>query len=75
VWKADGVLITRPRNVVTWIELDAAGCAFMDACAAGLTVADAADAALATHGEVDFARMMSALMTAGAFGAIRHTAA
>ncbi len=75
VWKADGVLITRPRNVVTWIELDAAGYAFMDACAAGLTVADAADAALATHGEVDFARMMSALMTAGAFGAIRHTAA
>jgi hypothetical protein len=66
-WRAEGALITRPHDAVKWVELDAAGCAFLDACAAGLTMADAADAVLAAHGEVDFTQLMSMLITAGAF--------
>jgi hypothetical protein len=46
-WRAEGALLTRPRDVVESIPLDAAGASFLDACAAGGTLADAAAAALA----------------------------
>ena len=39
-----GVLIVRPDDAVRWIGLDEAGCAFMDACAAGATLVEAAQA-------------------------------
>ena len=32
-WRAEGALITRPRDAVQWIELDRAECAFLDSCA------------------------------------------
>jgi Putative DNA-binding domain len=67
VWSGEGALLTRPAGAVTWVSLDAAGCAFMDACAAGLTLAQAASAALARHADTDLARLMATLLQAGAF--------
>ncbi len=66
-WQPEGALLVRPRDVVEWIALDAAGCAFLDACAAGATVAAAAQAALEVQGNADLARLMSTLLETGAF--------
>ena len=69
-WQAEGALLTRPDDAVLWISIDAAGCAFLDACAAGGTLAAAAQAALDANGNADLAPLMSELLTAGAFGRI-----
>jgi hypothetical protein len=66
-WHPEGALLVRPRDAVAWIALDAAGCAFLDACAAGATLAEAAQAALDVQGNVDLERLMSNLLAAGAF--------
>jgi hypothetical protein len=34
-WRAEGALITRPRDTVRWIAIDAAECAFLDAGSTG----------------------------------------
>ncbi len=67
-WRGEGVLVVRPGAAVEHAELDAAACAFLDACAAGRTLADAAAAALALSAETDLARLMAQLLEAGAFG-------
>ncbi len=69
-WKPEGALLVRPRDVVQWLAIDAAGCAFLDACAAGRTLGAAAETALAAQNDVDLARLMSTLLAAGAFSAI-----
>lgn len=61
----------RPRGAVEDIDLDAAGCAFLDACAAGRTLADAALAALEVDPGTDLARLTAALLAAGAFADVR----
>jgi hypothetical protein len=66
-WRAEGALLVRPRDAVEWLALDAAGCAFLDACAAGGTLAAAAQAALDVQGDADLARLMATLLAAGAF--------
>jgi hypothetical protein len=68
VWRGEGVLLVRPRGRVENAALDAAGCAFLDACAAGETLAEAAAAALAVDARADLAQLMSQLLEAGAFG-------
>jgi hypothetical protein len=68
-WRGEGVLIVRPREAVQSVDLDRAGCAFLDACRAGRTLADAAQAALAADANVDIARLMAQLLRAGAFAA------
>jgi len=67
VWTGEGALLTRPAGAVTWTALDAGGCAFLDACAAGRPLAEAADAALARQPASDLARLMASLLDAGAF--------
>lgn len=67
-WRGEGVLLVRPGGRVENLDLDAAGCAFLDACAAGATLADAASAALAAGGQADLVRLMAQLLQAGAFG-------
>lgn len=62
-WRPEGVLVVRPGDAVRWIELDEAGCAFMDACAAGATLIEAAQAVPA--GGV--AGLLASLLAAGAF--------
>ena len=44
-WQPEGALLTRPGDSVQWCALDRAGCVFLDTCAAGGTLADAAQAA------------------------------
>lgn len=66
-WHPDGALITRPEGAIRWQALNAPGCAFVDACAAGLPLAHAAEAALATDSDTDLAGLMQQLLAAGAF--------
>ena len=66
-WKSEGALVVRPSDTVRWVAIDAAACAFLDACANGLTLAAATDAALEMQADTDLARLMSELLTAGAF--------
>ncbi len=73
-WHGEGVLIVRAQAVVEWIPLDKSDCAFLDACAAGGTLADAAAAALAADAHADLAALMAKTLGAGAFGQrARHT--
>ena len=67
VWTGEGALLTRPASAVTWTALDAAGCAFLDACAAGRPLAHAASEALALQASTDLAQLMAGLLNAGAF--------
>ncbi len=69
-WRGEGALVLRPRARVEHLELDAAGCAFLDACAAGRDLAAAALEALAREPSADLARLMQRLLEAGAFGAM-----
>jgi Putative DNA-binding domain len=70
-WCAEGVLIARPHGVVETTVLDEAGCAFLDFCAAGGTVAEAAQASLAVDGNADLQRLMATLLAAGAFARLQ----
>ena len=65
-WHSDGALIVRPGDAVDWRELDEAGCAFLDACAAGRTLAQAAEAAISVSPAADLAALMARLLDAGA---------
>ena len=67
-WRGEGALLTRPQGVVQWAQLDAAGCALLDACAAGRPLAEAAAAAVEAHEDEDLTRLMKILLEAGAFG-------
>ncbi len=71
-WRAEGALLTRPRDAVAWCALDRAGCAFLDSCAAGSTVAEAAQAALDADDAADLSRLIATLLDAGAFSRIRN---
>lgn len=69
-WHGEGALVVRPFDRVEFIELGRAEVAFLDACAAGKTLSDAAMAALAADGAVDLSQTMARLLAAGAFGRI-----
>ena len=71
-WRAEGVLVVRPGGSVGNVDLDAAGCEFLDACASGGTLADAAAAALTVDAHADLAHLMSQLLEAGTFGRMDH---
>lgn len=73
-WQPEGALLTRPGDAVEWRALDAAGCAFLDACAAGGTLAQAAQAALQAQGATDLTVLFSTLIQAGAFARITEGA-
>lgn len=64
-WRGEGVLIVRRDGVVESVDLDAAGCAFLDACAAGRPLAAAAEAALARSPATDLATLLATLLRAG----------
>jgi hypothetical protein len=66
-WRGEGALLTRPHGVVQWAQLDAAGCALLDACAAGRPLSAAADAAIDAHRDADLAQLTKVLLEAGAF--------
>lgn len=66
-WRPEGALLVRPHDVVEWIALDAAGCAFLNACSAGDSLGEAAHVVLQQHGDVDLAQLLAKLLEAGAF--------
>lgn len=63
-----GVLIVRPNDAVEIHAFDLAGCAFLDACAHGGPLADAAVASLEADPHADLSRLMARLLNVGAFG-------
>ncbi len=66
-WRGEGALLTRSADVVEWTGIDHAACRFLDACAAGESVALAIDAALDAAADADPARMIATLLDAGAY--------
>ena len=71
-WRGEGALLARPRGAVLWVQLDAAGCAFLDVCAAGRPLAEAAVAALEAQEDADLAQLTKTLLEAGAFARMSH---
>jgi len=69
-WHAEGALITRPRDAVIFRAVGKADCVFLDACAAGLPLADAADRALAADPGADLAALLEGLLRSGAFASL-----
>ncbi|MEW6691200.1 MAG: DUF2063 domain-containing protein, partial [Pseudomonadota bacterium] len=67
-WRGEGALIVRPLEKVEHLGLDAAGCAFLDACGAGRDLAAAAQAALARDARCNLTLLMKRMLEAGAFG-------
>jgi hypothetical protein len=73
-WHGEGALLVRPDSEVSWVQLDLAGCTFLDACAAGRPLPEAAEAALAAQEDADLAALMKTLLEAGAIGRMRRVA-
>jgi hypothetical protein len=69
-WHGEGSLLTRPQDSVFWCEPQRADVAFLDACAAGQTLGDAAAAALSVQADVDLSHMLAKLLRAGAFAGL-----
>ena len=66
VWQGEGVLLTRPVDHVTWRPLTPGGVAFLDACAQGRLLEQAAGAALDVQPDTDIADLLAQLLSAGA---------
>ncbi|SEA07462.1 DNA-binding domain-containing protein [Variovorax sp. YR216] len=66
-WRSEGALITRPRDAVRSCAIGEADCAFLDACATGLPLAEAAERASDANPEADLAALLEGLLRAGAF--------
>jgi len=66
-WRGEGALLTRPGDTVNWHEITQAGCAFLDACASGASLAEAAERALAADPAADISAVFAALLRSGAF--------
>ncbi|MGV8920104.1 MAG: putative DNA-binding domain-containing protein [Pseudomonas sp.] len=66
-WVGEGALLVRTTGQVEWQPLSAAGCAFLDACAAGQALDHAAHQALETAAELDFMALLTTLIQSGVF--------
>lgn len=66
-WQPEGALLTRPQDAVEWQPLDRAGHAFVEACAAGHSIAAAGDAAWSHDPRLDLAALLDRLLRAGVF--------
>ena len=71
VWQGEGALLTRPLDAVEWQRVDRSHCAFLDACAQGCLLGEAAAAALDVDSETDIADLLARLLRSGAL--IRST--
>lgn len=67
VWQGEGALLTRPADAVQWCAMPKAGCAFLDACGAGLPLTEAVEQALGVDPAADIAALFGTLLRAGAF--------
>jgi len=71
-WKAEGVLLTRPRLEVQPARLDRAGHRFLCGIRLGESVGAAAIAAAGLYPGTDVGSLFTSLVTAGAFAATSH---
>jgi hypothetical protein len=69
-WVGQGAVLVRHDGVVSWRSLEQGSCAFLDACAIGLPLEQAANAAAEAQPSLDIARMLSDLLTAGVFASV-----
>ena len=69
-WRSEGALLTRPGAAVRWTCIDAAAAAFLAACAAGCSVTEAYDAALADADDAASFVGLPRLVLAGAFSRV-----
>ncbi|GAC1526169.1 MAG: DNA-binding domain-containing protein [Ramlibacter sp.] len=65
-WQGEGLLLTRVQGQVQWEQLPQAGCAFLDACADGACLGDAAEHVLDAHPQADLGALLQQLLRAGA---------
>jgi hypothetical protein len=65
-WQGEGALLTRPLDAVAWQGVNRFDTAFLDACAAGRVLGDAAAAALEVQPDADIAELLARLLRAGA---------
>ena len=68
-WQGEGALLTRPYDAVQWAPLPHAGCALLDACAAGASFEDAAAQALQADPAADLSQLVALLLQSGALRA------
>lgn len=66
-WQGEGVLLTRPLGAVQWCAIGPGAATFLDVCAAGSTLAEAAAMAATSAPELDVAGTLATLLLAGAF--------
>ncbi len=70
-WKGDGGLLTRPHAAVVWNPLPWAGVVFLNACATGASLEQAATEALTADPSTDFSALIGLLLTAGALAPLQ----
>lgn len=70
-WRGEGLLLTRPHGAVDAAALSRAGAAFLSACAARLSVARAAAAAVEADLSADLAALINQLLQAGALAELQ----
>jgi hypothetical protein len=73
VWQGEGALLSRSAGRIGWQPLERGGCAFLDACAAGRSLEQASEQALAAQPQLDFNDLLGRLLAAGAFAALVPT--
>jgi len=73
LWQGEGALLSRNAGRIGWQPLERAGCVFLDACAAGRSLEQASELALAVQPELDFNDLLGRLLSAGAFAALVPT--
>lgn len=66
-WQGEGALLTRKAGRVHWQAASAAECVFLDACAAGSSLARAADRASEVEPTLNLEQMIIRLVSAEAF--------
>jgi hypothetical protein len=72
-WNGQGALLSRPEGAVLALEIDAADCALLDACAAGQPLGSALDGVLARFPAFDPGASLGRLLQHGAFANLTET--
>lgn len=68
-WVGEGALLSRSTGAITWQALSIGECAFLDACAAGETLEQAAEKAEQAQPDLDLTSMLGRLIAADVFAA------
>lgn len=73
VWQGEGALLSRSAGRISCQPLERASCVFLDACAAGRSLEQSSELALAVQPELDFNDLLGRLLATGAFAALVPT--